>query len=114
MKKLIPLLILSVTLSLLAGCATDGEYETRLRPPDAFNPVFYRYQQLQGQKIMVVAIDPGEHWAFGYDHGRGSIEEATEAATLKCNEARRKYSVFTQAKIFAVNDDVVYYDNQFK
>lgn len=114
MKKMMPLLLLSVVLSLVCGCATNGEYETRLRPPDAFNPVFYRYKQLQGEKVMVIAIDQGGNWAFGYDHGRETVLEAGKAAAIKCDKARKKHKVFNKAKLFAVNDTVVYYDKQFE
>jgi len=115
MKKLIHLLLLSVLLSVIFGCATtDDKYETLLRPPDAFNPVYLRYQELEGEKIMVVAIDMGGHWAFGYDHDRDTLAEAAENAAIKCDKARKKHKVFTKAKLFAVNDEVVYYDNQFK
>jgi len=115
MKKLITLLLLSLLLSALCGCATtDEKYETLLRPPDAFNPVYLRYQELEGEKIMVVAIDMGGHWAFGYDHDRDTLAEAAENAAIKCDKARKKHKVFTKAKLFAVNDEVVYYDGQFK
>jgi hypothetical protein len=115
MKNLIRLLLLSVLLSVLFGCTTtDEKYETLLRPPDSFNPVYLRYQALPGQKVMVVAIDRGGNWAFGYDHDRDSLEEATKNATVKCDRAREKHNVFTSAKLFAVNDEIVYYDSQVK
>jgi len=115
MKKLIHLLLLSVLLSVLFGCTTaDRDYETRLRPPDDFNPVYLRYKELAGEKIMVIAIDMGGHWAFGYDHNRNSLSEAAENAAIKCDKARKKHKVFNKAKLFAVNDEIVYFDNQFK
>ena len=114
MKKLLSLLLLSIVLSVVSGCATNGEYETRLPPPDAFNPVFLRYQELPGEKIMVVAIDLSGNWAFGYDHSRETLQDAAETAAIKCDKAREKHKVFNKAKLFAVNNEVVYYNNQFK
>lgn len=112
MKKLILLSILLIT---ICGCATtEDKYETRLRPPDAFNPVWMRYEELPGEKVMVVAIDMGGNWAFGYDYNRDSLADAAEAAALKCDKKRKRHKVFTKAKLFAVNNDVVYYDKQFK
>ncbi len=115
MKKLINLLLLFVLLSALCGCTTTGEkYDPLLRPPDAFNPAFLRYQELEGQKIMVVAIDMSGNWAFGYDYDCDTLAEAAENATIKCDKARKNHKVFAKAKLFAVNNEVVYYDKQFK
>jgi hypothetical protein len=111
MKLLIKLSVLSALLVSLFGCAsTDGGFETRLAPPEDFNPTFLEYKKLPGEKVMVIAVDPGEHWAFGYDHSRASLQEAAENAAFKCDEARKKHQVYTKAKIFAVNNDIVYYD----
>ncbi len=115
MKKLINLLLLSVLLSVLCGCTNlSEEYKTLLNPPDEFNPHFLQYEKLSGEKILVIAIDMGGNWAFGYDHGRNSLAEAAENAAIKCDKARKKHKVFNKAKLFAVNNEVVYYENQFK
>ena len=116
MKKLIGLLLLSVLFFTIVGCATpDGDkVDLRLRPPEAFNPIYMRYQELTGEKIMVIAIDTEGQWAFGYDHNRDSLAEAAETAAIKCDKARKKFMVRTEAKLFAVNDKIVYYDCQFK
>ena len=113
MKKLLQLLLMLIAFGALCGCATSS-YQTRLDPPDAFNPVFYRYEKLQGNKVIVLAVDPGGHWAFGYDHSCDTIEEAAKNAAIKCDQARKKHKVFNKAKLFAVNNDVVYYEDQFK
>lgn len=114
MKLLMKFALLAVLLSSVFGCATSGEkFEARLTPPDSFNPIFLRYKELPGEKVLVVAIDPGGRWAFGYDHGQASLQEAAENAAIKCDKARKKFKVFTKAKIFAINDEVVY-NNEFK
>jgi len=111
MKLFIKLSLLAVLLSALFGCASSGEkFEARLSPPDGFNPVFMRYKEKPGQKVIVVAVDPGGRWAFGFDHSRDTVEEAAKNAAMKCDTAREKHKVFTKAKIFAINDEVVYYD----
>ena len=117
MKKLIKLFIASALLLSIFGCATpssDEKYETRLRPSEDFNPIWLRYQEQPGQKIMVIAIDMDNNWAYGYDHGRDTLTEAAETATIKCDKAREKHKVFTKSKLFAVNNDIIYYDKQFK
>jgi hypothetical protein len=116
MKLFFKALILAVAVTALFGCSTmtDEQYETRLQPPESFNPIFLRYKELPGQKVIVVAVDPGGHWAFGFDHGRDTLQEAAENAALKCDTAREKHKVYTKAKIFALNDDVIYYDKQFQ
>jgi hypothetical protein len=110
MKKIFALLALSVAFVLITGCASTGDYETRLRPPQSINPIFMRYKQLPEPKVFVVAVDPTGQWAFGYDHGASSLEEAARMAAIKCDAAREKHQVFATAKLFAINDDVVYYD----
>ena len=118
MKTLIKLVLLSAVLVMLGGC-TSEPYETRYAPPDAFNPVFLRYKEMPGQKVMFVAIDPAPlgisrdpNWAFGYDDGRATLEEATTNALMKCEIARKKHKVFTKSKIYAINDEVVYFNDQ--
>ena len=112
MKLFAKFALLAVLLSTVFGCATSGErFEARLTPPDAFNPVFLRYKEHGGEKIMVVAVDPGRRWAFGYAHSKDTLQEAAEAAAVKCDKARKKHKVFTKAKIFAINDEVVYYND---
>ena len=113
MKLFVKFALLAVLLSTVFGCTTSGEkFEARLTPPDAFNPTFLRYKELPGEKVIVVAVDPGGRWAFGYDHGRDNLQEAAKNAAVKCDIARKKHKVFTKAKIFAINDEVVY-NNQF-
>jgi hypothetical protein len=109
MKTVIKFALLSALITTVFGCAS-GSYDSRISPPDAFNPVFLRYQELPGQKIMVVAVDPTGEWAFGYDHGRETLAEAAEGAAVKCDKAREKHKVFSKAKLFAINNEVVYYN----
>ncbi|NOU36543.1 MAG: hypothetical protein HOO88_07215 [Kiritimatiellaceae bacterium] len=111
MKTLIRFALLSALLATVCGCASKT-YETRLAPPTAFNPVFLQYKELPGQKVMVLAVDPNGQWAFGYDHSRTTLAEAAENAAIKCDKARKKHLVFTKAKLFAVNDEIVYYNGQ--
>lgn len=113
MKMFVKLAFLSALLVTLSGCASSGTYETHLPPPEDMNPVFMRYKELPGQKVMVIAVDPTGQWAFGYDYNKATLKEAAENATLKCDEAREKHQVFKKANLFAVNDEVVYYKNQF-
>ena len=110
MKLFAKISLLVVVLISLFGCAGSGTFETHLSPPEDFNPIFLEYKKLGGEKVMVVAIDPGGHWAFGYDHNRANLREAAESAAVKCDEARKKHEVYTKAKIFAVNNDIIYYD----
>lgn len=111
MKALIKAALLFALLTTVFGCAS-GTYETRLAPPDAFNPIFLKYKDLPGQKVMMVAVDATGVWAFGYDFDKATIEEAAQTATIRCDKAREKYSVFSQAKLFAVNNEIVYYQDK--
>ena len=110
MKSLIKFAALAILLSTLFGCATGGDqYETRLDPPaGAFNTMFMRYSQLPGEKVLVVAVDPGGRWAYGYDHSQDSLEDAAKHAAIKCDAARKEHKVFSKAHIYAINEDVIY------
>jgi hypothetical protein len=110
MKSLIKIVLLSVLVSAVYGCASSGEkFETRLRPPDIFNPYYLAYTKLPGQKVCVVAVDPDGKWAFGYEGARETIEAAAEHATADCDQQRDKFNIHAKAKLFAVNDEIVYY-----
>lgn len=114
MKLLIKSVLFVALLTTVFGCATsEDKFEARLQPPDAFNKTFMLYKQKPGQKAIAVAVDPGGRWAFGFDHDRDTIEEAKKNAIIKCSKACEGYQVFTKPTIFAINDEVVYYD-QFK
>lgn len=109
MKKITGIALLSALLISVFGCAS-GNYETRLAPPEDMSPVFMRYKELPGQKVFVVAVDPNGQWAFGYDHSRETLAEAAKNAAEKCDKAREKFSIFAKAKLYAINDEVVYFN----
>jgi hypothetical protein len=112
MKLLTQLAFVAAILSSVVGCSTDKQFTTRLPPPDEFNTYFQRYKELPGEKIMVVAVDPGQdNWAFAFDDSKDSLQDAAKNAAIKCDTARKKFNVFSKGKIFAINNDVVYYDN---
>lgn len=108
MIRMMKLIAPAAIIALLTGCATSS-YETRYDPPSEVNQVFMRYKELPGQKVMVIAVDPTGQWAFGYDHSRATLEEAAATAAKKCDIARQKFEVFSKAKLYAINDEVVYY-----
>lgn len=111
MKLFIKMTLLSALLSLACGCASSGnKFEARLPPPDVIDSVFMRYKELPEQKVFTVAVDPNGQWAFGYDHGRETLEEAARNAAIKCDQARKRHRVLTKARLYAVNNDIVYYD----
>ena len=111
MKTLVKIALLSALLSTVFGCAS-GTYENRIPPPDAFNLYYLHYKELPGQKVMVVAVDLTGQWAFGFDHSRATLEEAAQNAATKCDIGRRKNQVLSKAKLFAVNDEIVYYNRK--
>ena len=108
MKSLVKVILLSVLMSAFYGCASKN-FESRLRPPDSFNPYYLQYTQLPGQKVCVVAVGMDGRWAFGMEGGRDTLEAAAKHATADCDEQRDKFHVFAKARLFAVNDEIVYY-----
>ncbi|MGE4488854.1 MAG: hypothetical protein AB7E95_04825 [Kiritimatiellales bacterium] len=96
---------------LFSGCSSPGtSFVAILPPPSEMNCSFLRYRQAPGQKAFVLAVDPAGQWAYGYSYAQETVEEATAKATETCDKARRKYGVVRDARPFAVNDEVVYYD----
>ena len=112
MKLLVKLTILAALITTAFGCATsDKQFEMRLQPPTDFDKAYMRYQEQEGQKIIVIAVDPDGTWAYGHDQNRETIEEAAKNAAINCDLARKKHKVHTKAKIFAINDEIVYYND---
>jgi hypothetical protein len=115
MRKWLGLLVAALVVVTLSGCATmDNGGDTRLAPPDEINTVFLRYKEFPGEKVMVVAVDPAGLWGYGFDYGRETLAEAAESAATLCDKAREDLNIMNKAKIFAINDEVVYYKNQLK
>lgn len=111
MKAMLKYGMLTLVALVLAGCASSGvQSGVRLPPPDVMNPVYLRYSEFGTNKVFVVAVDPDGHWAFGYDHSRDSIEEAAINAAVKCDIAREKFGVHAKGRLFAVNDEIVYFN----
>lgn len=111
MKSLVKIVLLAALLASVYGCASSTKKVTHLRPPDSFNPYYMGYTKLPGQKVCVVAVDPDGKWAYGYDSGRATLEEAAAKAAKDCDAARERYRVFAKPKLFSINDKIVYYDN---
>lgn len=107
MKKLIRFALLSALLSIVYGCASD--YNTFVGPSDEINKAFMEYKALPGQKVFVVAFDPNGPWAYGYADSCATIEEAAKAAAIACDKHRKENQVLNKAKVFAINNDIVYY-----
>jgi hypothetical protein len=111
MKTFAKFALFALLLSVVYGCASNDQVEIKLPPPEKMNPIFLKYKGLPGQKVFVVAIDPMGRWAYGYDYGKETLEEAAGVAATRCDRARQKHKVFTKGKLFAVNNEIVYYDN---
>ncbi len=109
MKKLVKALVLLALGSIVYGCSSAREFKTHRPPPDAFNTYYMQYTKLPGQKVCVLAVDGDGSWAFGYESGRATLEQATERAVKDCNEQRRLRKVMSKPHLFAVNDEIVYY-----
>lgn len=112
MKLFVYAASLTLILSSLVGCATlDTTGEPKLQPPDEFNAIFMKYKELPEEKVMVIAVDPSGRWAYGYGQSEATLEAAATNAVINCNEVRRDHNVSASAKIFAVNNDIIYYDD---
>ena len=114
MKKAFSLLILFTAIGILSGCASMGPSNARIAPPEEFNVEFLKYQNAPGEKVLVLAVDVDGNWAYGFDHSESSLEEAAKNAARNCDAARTENKVITTGKLFAVNNDVVYYKNAAK
>lgn len=111
MNMLMRFFILSALLAVLSGCATSVEkqLESRMPPPAAMDRIFLKYKALPGEKVFVVAVDRDGKWVYGYDAGRDTKEEAARNAVAQCDTLRQSRNILSPAKLFAVNNDIVYY-----
>lgn len=112
MKSFVPWSVFALVVSMLFGCSTASKnIQSRWDPPDEFNAFFLKYKALPGEKMLVLAVDPNGGWASGFDYDCNTLQEAAENATARCNECRKKMHVFTKARVFAINNEVVYHDH---
>ena len=109
MKMLFKLGLSAIALLLIFGCATEST-KLRLTPPDDMNKAFMRYKELPGEKVFVCAIDASGAWTYAYDYGRTTSEEAAKTAAERCDRMREKIGVHAKGRLFAINNDVVYFD----
>jgi hypothetical protein len=109
--KFIQSVFLFCLIVIIAGCASNQGQMARIPPPSDFDPIFMRYKDLPGQKVMTIAVDPTGEWSFGYDFNKDTLEEAAVNAATYCDQSRNKYKVISKARLFAVNDEIVYYND---
>ncbi|MCF7847800.1 MAG: hypothetical protein K9M45_03030 [Kiritimatiellales bacterium] len=108
MKTLIKSIMVGLVVVVVAGCASDVVYVPQL--PMAAQKKLLAYEKLPPNKVFVIAIDPGGHYAYGFDSGKATLKEAAKIATLKCDKQRDTYGVASKTYIYAINDKVVYRD----
>ncbi|MFA5689331.1 MAG: hypothetical protein WC959_09335 [Kiritimatiellales bacterium] len=109
MKLLIKVGLSVAALLLVYGCASKNAV-CRLMPPEEMNGPFLRYKDLPGEKVFVCAVDPSGAWTFAYDYDRATTEEAAKTAAERCDVQREKIGVLNKGKLYAVNNEVVYFD----
>jgi hypothetical protein len=108
MKVFAKFLFVSVVISMVAGCASDVVYIPKV--PQAAQAKLLDYKAQPGNKVFILAVDPGGDFAFGYDYGKATLKEAVEVATKKCDVNREAHRISAKPYIYALNDVVVYED----
>lgn len=107
MKMLVRVMSVSALVAFLAGCACN-DYAYAPKIPQAVQAKILDYNAQPGNKVFVVAIDACGDYAFGYDFGKATLDEARRVAIEKCDASRASSGVKALATIYAINDDVVY------
>jgi S1-C subfamily serine protease len=97
-----------ICLFFLSGCA--ALYELGLLPSTSERCKQY-YNTVPSQKALAIAEDSNGHWACGYSYGQATTEQAIAVAYSRCINSRAQYGVYSNCRLYAVNDKVVYYDS---
>lgn len=106
MKVLARFLFASVLVAMLAGCASDVAYVPKL-PPEA-QAKLLDYLEQPDNKVFIIAIDPSGDYAYGYDYGKPTLEEAAKVAVEKVDASRETSGIIARPYVYALNDRIVY------
>lgn len=112
-KAKLPAFFLIAICLIVTACAGQKTQFTPL-PPEEMNMSFLRYKEAAGKKAYALAADPSGPWAFAYSFSKSSQAEADEEALRRCNTVRTKYDVLSKPRLFAQDNEVVYYNTPDK
>ena len=90
----------------IAGCASKSVYVPKI--PKAAEAHIAEYNEKPGNKVFIIAVDPGGQFAFGYDYGKATIKEAAKSAVEQCDASRETFGVVGKPFVYAINNKVVY------
>jgi len=107
MKVFVRFLFASVLVVMFAGCASDDIAYVPKIPPHAQAKLLDYYAQ-PDSKVFVIAVDANGDYAFGYDYGKPTLDDAYKVAMDKCNASREATGVIAKPYVYALNNKVVY------
>lgn len=107
MKVLARVFVGLVVSLLISGCASKAYIPTI--PPEAKAHI-REYNEKEGNKVFILAVDPSGQFAFGYDYGKATVKEAAKLAVEQCDASREAFGVLSKPYVYAINGKVVYED----
>ena len=106
--KLLANILCSVTvIAVISGCASKNDVYIPKIPPAAQAKLLDYYEQ-PDNKVFIIAVDPGGDFAYAFDAGKSTLEEAAKVAKEKCAASREASGIVARPYIYALNDKVVY------
>ena len=95
----------------LAGALGTGSATADVQVPPASHAKLTDYFAQPTNKVFVIAIDPGGDFSWGYGYGKSTVKEAATVAVEQCDAARAEQGILTKARLYAINNRVVYADS---
>ncbi len=106
MKGLAKILSVVSIGALVAGCASDVAYVPKI--PAEVQAKLLDYHAQPGNKVFVLAVDPGGDYAYGYDYGKATLKDAAKVAVEKVDAQREASGIVGRPYVYALNDRVVW------
>jgi hypothetical protein len=108
MKVLAKVLCSATIVAVISGCASQSSSVYVPPIPPAAQAKLLDYYEQPGNKVFIIAVDPGGEFAYAFDYGKSTLKEAAKVATEKCDASREASGIFARPYIYALNNKVVY------
>lgn len=108
MKLLAKVCCSAALIAIVAGCASDSAYIPKV--PVGAQQALLDYEKLPGNKVFIMAVDPGGDFAYAFESGSATLKMAAKVAVEKIDVQREENGVVGRPYVYALNDKVVWGD----